>query len=206
MLNGGWVAGRKGTPGEYVPRDGYDAEFESMLGSLDARPRIVIDRERRVLWHSESAERLLTPPVPVRLDGGRLSADAAASAGLLSDFVQGIADHCESLLIRGENRRHWAMMVAWCVAESRDEICVLLNLSVPHRGVEESGLSRALRLTAAESRVLDEFARLYTPREIADRMQVSLSTVRSHLKQIHAKAGVETAVQLSQLVRGYCSC
>ena len=43
-------------------------------------------------------------------------------------------------------------------------------------------------------------------RPIADRMQVSISTVRSHLKQIHSKAGVETAVQLTQLVRGFCSC
>jgi DNA-binding CsgD family transcriptional regulator len=82
----------------------------------------------------------------------------------------------------------------------------LLNLSVPHRGVDESGLARALRLTAAETRVLDQFARLNSPREIAERMQISLSTVRSHLKQIHSKAGVETAVQLTQLVRGFCSC
>jgi DNA-binding CsgD family transcriptional regulator len=54
--------------------------------------------------------------------------------------------------------------------------------------------------------VLDLFARLNSPREIAERLQISLSTVRSHLKQIYSKAGVDSAVQLTQLVRGYCTC
>ena len=98
------------------------------------------------------------------------------------------------------------MALAWSLDSEWDAVCLLINLSVPHRSVAESGLAQALRLTGTETRVLDLFARLYSPREISDRLGTSLSTVRSHLKQIYSKAGVDSAVQLTQLVRGYCSC
>lgn len=198
----GAVCIRGGSAADYD----FSSEFERMLGSIDARPRVVIDRDRRVLWRSENAERLLSSPVPLRLSGGRLTTDTVTTANALTEFVEGVGHDCDSTLLRGESRKHWAMVLAWSAHDNPDDVCLLLNLSVPHRGVEESGLARALRLTAAETRVLDQFARLNTPREIAERMHVSLSTVRSHLKQIHSKAGVESAVQLTQLVRGFCSC
>lgn len=184
----------------------FDSEFEGMLGRIDARPRVVVDRELQVLWRSESAARLLRPPVPLQLTEGALTTDSSSAMSSLLELVEGVGCNCDSLLIRGESKKHWAMVLAWSPEEYSEAVCLLLNLSVPHRGVEQSGLARALRLTATETRVLDEFARLNTPREIAEEMGISLSTVRSHLKQIHSKAGVESAVQLTQLVRGYCSC
>ena len=177
-----------------------------MLGTVDARPRLVVDRDLRVVWQSDNATALLTTPVPLQITAGTIVADTGAASAALGDFIHNLSGDCDSLLLRGQSRRHWAMVLGWCPRDHPDLVCLLVNLSVPHRGVEESGLARALRLTAAETRVLDQFARLNSPREIAERMSVSLSTVRSHLKQIHSKAGVETAVQLTQLVRGFCSC
>ena len=177
-----------------------------MLGAMDARPRVVIDRDRHVLWQSDNVPRLLAAPVPLHVADGRLDADTTAVANALADFVEDVGHECNSMLVRGKCRRHWAMVLAWSPPERSDRVCLLLNLSVPHRTVEDSGLAQSLRLTASEARVLDQFARLNSPREIAERMGVSLSTVRSHLKQIHSKAGVETGVQLAQLVRGYCVC
>ena len=68
-----------------------------------------------------------------------------------------------------------------------------------------SGLAGELKLTNAEVRVLKEFAELNPPKQIARDLGVSLSTVRSHLKQIHAKAEVTTSLQLLRLAHTYCS-
>ena len=184
----------------------FDEQFETMLGLVDARPRLIITRDQRVLWRSDNAAALLTAPVPLQINDGKLSADSPSATASLAEFIEGISGDCASVLLRGQSRRHWAMLLGWSPQAEHDAICLLVSLSIPHRGVAESGLARALRLTSAETRVLDQFARLNSPREIAERMNVSLSTVRSHLKQIHSKAGVETAVQLTQLVRGFCSC
>jgi DNA-binding CsgD family transcriptional regulator len=53
--------------------------------------------------------------------------------------------------------------------------------------------------------VLKEFAELNSPKQIARDLGVSLSTVRSHLKQIHAKAAVTTSLQLLRLTHTFCS-
>lgn len=186
--------------------DDFEQQFEHMLGALDARPRVVVDRNMIVHWRSDNAARLLTRPFPLTIADGALGAGGGNADAALKEFVEELGSSCDTLLVRREGSRHWAMVIGWSMPRDPDLVCLLMNLSVPHRGVHESGLARALRLTATETRVLDHFARLNSPREIASEMDISLSTVRSHLKQIHSKAGVVSAVQLTQLVRGYCSC
>ncbi|TCJ41208.1 helix-turn-helix transcriptional regulator [Parafrankia sp. BMG5.11] len=195
--------GRKIAPA--VGRD-FELQFEKMLGALDARPRLVLDRDCGLVWCSDNATRLLVPPFPLHIENGALAVDDPSANAALADFVEAASGSCDSVLLRGRNTRHWAMVIGWSLPDDTDLVCLLMNLSIPHRGVQDSGLARALRLTATETRVLDHFARLYSPREIAQQMAISLSTVRSHLKQIHSKAGVESAVQLTQLVRGFCAC
>ncbi|MGX7952836.1 helix-turn-helix transcriptional regulator [Tsuneonella sp. HG249] len=180
--------------------------FEQMLGVIDARPRVVVDRERRVLWESPDAARLLQSPSPLHISGGVLGTDHASSTSTLAEFLEDASTACDSLLIRSRTQRHWAMILAWTPKGLSNTVCVLANLSIPYKSVKESGLARALQLTAAEARVLDEFSLMRCPREIADNLNISLSTVRTHLKQIHSKSGVASAVQLTQLVRGYCAC
>lgn len=186
----------------------YDPEttFESWLGLLDARPRLVVNRDLEVLWESRNAAELLKPPMPVHLAGGLLGSTVDQIMGELREFIGKVGRGCETLLLKTTGERHWAMVMALSPPRDPDLVCLMFNLSIPHRSVEQSGLAKALGLTATEARVLDQYASLNTPREIADLMGVTLSTIRSHLKQIHAKAGVNSAVQLTQLVRGFCSC
>ena len=183
-----------------------DRTFEHWLGSLDARPRLVIDRELQIIWQSDNAAELVQRPVPLFLEKGFLAADTEQASNELADFIEVVGEDCKTLLVRGSEKKHWAMVMALSPLEYSGLVFLMMNLSVPHRSVEQSGLATALSLTCAEARVLDQFARLNTPCEIAEVLGVSPSTVRSHMKQIHCKAGVGSAVQLTQLVRGYCSC
>ncbi len=192
-------------PPAHSGREGLKAQFEEMLFAIDARPRVVVDRDCKVLWRSDRAAKLLRPPVPLLIVNDRLTASSPAAFAELQDFIEGVSGHCGSHLVRTSGR-HWAMVLGWTLDTDPDAVCLLVNLSVPHRQVDESGLAKALRLTTTETRVLDLFARMNSPREIAERLQISLSTVRSHLKQIYSKAGVDSAVQLTQLVRGFCTC
>lgn len=186
----------------------YDPEttFESWLGLLDARPRLVVNRDLEVLWESRNAAELLQPPMPVHLAGGVLGSTADPVTAELREFIGEVGRSCETLLLKISGERHWAMVMALSPRRDPDVVCLMFNLSIPHKSVDQSGLAKAIGLTATETRVLDQYACLNTPREIADLLGVSLSTIRSHLKQIHSKAGVSTAVQLTQLVRGFCSC
>jgi DNA-binding CsgD family transcriptional regulator len=183
----------------------YDRYVLSFHGAADARPRLVLDRHCAVLWHGPNVARLLGDLIPLRLAKGRLVAESAAGDDALAQFVERVGTECDRLLLRSADRRHWAMIQAWSPPDREDLVCAVVNLSIPCRTVQESGLAKTLGLTATESRVLDEFARLRAPKEIADTLSISLSTVRSHLKQVHSKAGVSSAVHLARLVSGYCT-
>ena len=41
------------------------------------------------------------------------------------------------------------------------------------------------------------------PNQIAERLNISVSTVRSHLKQIHTKMSVNSSVHLLRITRAY---
>jgi DNA-binding CsgD family transcriptional regulator len=94
---------------------------------------------------------------------------------------------------------------AWKPLQWDRAVCVMATPSLAQEDVVGSGLARELNLTNAEARVLREFAELNSPKQIACNLGVSLSTVRSHLKQIHAKAAVTTSMQLLRLTHTFCS-
>lgn len=185
--------------------DDYRAHFASVLEDFDQRPRLVVDRGMQVLWNCENSPKMLVSPLPVQLDKGRLVAENAARQQEIAEFLSRVGREPERKLVRGASRRHWTMLRAWKTGGGNFAACIVFSPSLPHRGIEDSGLADELGLTRAEIRVLQEFAGLSSPREIALELGVSLSTVRSHLKRIHAKASVTSSVQLLRLTHTFCS-
>jgi DNA-binding CsgD family transcriptional regulator len=182
-------------------RDEFAAAFEAH----DCRPKLVVDHDQNVLWACENAQRILSDAMPLCIRKGKLVVDDDELRGELVDFLHNSGPQSERKLIRGKTKRQWAVLRAWRPAHWERAVCVLASPSVPLEDIMSSGLARELKLTNAEIRVLKEFAELSTPKQIARDLGVSLSTVRSHLKQIHAKASVTTSMQLLRLTHTFCS-
>jgi len=181
------------------------AEFGAALGDFDHRPKLVIDYDQTVLWSSDDARRILVEPMPLRLVKGKLLVDDVDPRTEFAEFLHNVGPQMERKLIRGPDKRHWAVVRAWRPAGWEGAVCLLCTPSLPLRDIAESGLARELRLTKAEARVLKEFSELSTPKQIAGELGVSLSTVRSHLKTIHAKAAVSSSAELLRLAHTFCS-
>jgi DNA-binding CsgD family transcriptional regulator len=188
-----------------VMADECRAEFAAAFEEHDARPRLVVDYDRTVLWCCENTPRLLDGPMPLCIRGGKLLVDDDALRGEFVEFLHNAGAAISRKLIRGKAKRHWAVLRAWKPAHWDRAVCVLASPSLPLQDIVASGLARELKLTNAEARVLKEFAELNSPKQIARDLGVSLSTVRSHLKQIHAKASVTTSLQLLRLTHTFCS-
>lgn len=181
------------------------AEFAAAFENLDPRPKLVVDHDLQVLWCCDDAERLLGAPMPICIRNGKLIVDDDELRRDFVDFIHAVDPQVQRKLIRGKAKRHWAVLWAWKPASWERAVCVLVSPSVPVRDIVASGLAKELNLTNAEARVLKEFAELSSPKQIARDLGVSLSTVRSHLKQIHAKASVTTSLQLLRLTHTFCS-
>lgn len=181
------------------------AEFAAAFEAFDMRPRIVVDYDQRVLWCCDNSERLLDGPMPLCIRKDKLVVDDHELRGEFVDFLHGVGPDMQRKLIRGKAKRHWAVVRAWQPMRWDRAVCVVATPSRVQRDIVGSGLARELKLTNAEARVLSEFAELSSPKQIASDLGVSLSTVRSHLKQIHAKAAVTTSMQLLRLTHTFCS-
>jgi len=182
------------------------AAFSTALDGFDCRPKLVIDCDQRVLWSCSNTARIIDGLMPLCVRKGKLAIDE--DEDLRRDFVEFLHNagpDVRRMLIRGKGKRHWAVVHAWKPAHWDSAVCALVSPSLPLLDVNASGLTGALKLTNAEARVLKEFAELNSPKQIAADLGVSLSTVRSHLKQIHAKAAVTTSLQLLRLAHTFCS-
>ena len=178
--------------------------FSRRARAADRSPRLLIDGQCQVLWQSPDAERLLQPPLPLWLKGGRVHATSGAGAKSWPDFVENIAEEGERLLLTGEAAGTWVLLRGWAERFGAHRLIFLkCALSWPFRDVASSGLAKDFGLTRSECAVLDEFARLTKPSEIAERLNISVSTVRSHLKQIHTKMSVNSGVHLLRITRAY---
>lgn len=188
-----------------VLADECRAEFGAAFEAFDPRPKIVVDYDQRVLWCCDDAPRLLEGPMPLCIRKGKLVIDDDELRGEFVEFLHNLGPDIQRKLIRGKAKRHWALLRAWKPAHWERAVCVVASPSLPLQDIVDSGLAGELKLTQAEVRVLKEFAELNSPKQIARDLGVSLSTVRSHLKQIHAKAAVTTSQQLLRLTHTFCS-
>jgi DNA-binding CsgD family transcriptional regulator len=185
-----------------------DPEYERLIGEtladVDRRAKVVIRPDLQVLWQSANAPELLTRPAPVILEHGHLLFPSTNQVNGAHAFLESVEDTPRQHLLRAQAKGHWALLQAWTLPTRQRMIAVVCSLSVPCRKVADSGLAEELNLTRSETSVLDLFARMQTPREIAQDLGISVGTVRSHLKQIYSKAEVESAVQLLRLTHEYC--
>jgi DNA-binding CsgD family transcriptional regulator len=171
----------------------------------DPSPKILIDEDCNILWRSDDAERLLQPPLPLSIKGGRLNATSASGGRGWISFIDGLGEENGRLLLTGPGATTW-VLVTGCAERHEGHRLIFLKcaMSWPFRDVASSGLSEDFGLTRSESAVLDKFAQLKKPVQIAEELEISVSTVRSHLKQIHAKMAVNSGVQLLRITRAYC--
>ena len=180
--------------------------FLCAAAKRDPNPKVVIDGDCRVRWCSPGAEKLLEAPMPLCIKGGRLLANEGSGSHAWPPFVENLNETGDRLMLTGRMSGNWILVRGWAEWHGEERIVFLTcALSRPLRSVESSGLAADLGLTKTECAVLDAFARLEKPRQIAERLNISLSTVRSHLKQVHTKTSVNSSVQLLRLTRMYCN-
>lgn len=178
--------------------------FSRQIAAADRSPRVLVDPHCRVLWESPEAEGLLQPPMPLWIKGGRVHAIAGSGAKTWPSFIENVGEEGGRLLLTGKEAGTWILLRGWAARfEKRRLIFLKCAMSWPFRDVASSGLAEDFGLTRSECAVLDEFARLAKPNQIAERLNISVSTVRSHLKQIHTKMSVNSGVHLLRITRAY---
>lgn len=184
------------------------AIYEAAIGwlSRDVRPRIILAADRSVIWCNQSAEVMLDDRYPVWLQDGSLKMSSVLATGSFDAYLTSLGQAVRRFLIREETYERGMLVSGWGAGSGTEAIKFLefVVRSLP-LDARTSGMTEQFGLTPSESDVIDCLAEMMAPKIIAQKMAVSVHTVRTHIRNIHQKLEVSSQAQLTRTILAYCS-
>lgn len=160
-------------------------------------PTFLIGEGARILWVNAAAERILVQGEPfLRQNGLLVCADKSQGAGFQvflasvqtepGAWIMNQADQTR-LLVRGESLRP---------AGEEHAVSVMLYPTNAEERYVWADFGRIFRLTKAELAVVKVLLNGASVDEIAEQQAVSVETVRTHVRRLYSKLGVNNREQL----------
>lgn len=171
---------------------------------------LIVDRSGRATIANHAAERLVQRGDGLRLVLGALDCEDARETRelreALSRSAEGEGSGASMAISRRSGRRPLSVVVAplpvgggWLADDAPAALLVVTDPDEPS-GAAPDLLSALYGLTPAEARTAVALAEAERPAEIADRLGVSVATVRTHMQRAFAKTGTSRQSELVRLV------
>lgn len=157
----------------------------------EMRARLLVTRGLDVVWMNEAARTLQDDGELFGVEGGRLASQSRALARLAA---QARSEEARCLAAAGSDGRTW---VIWA-REVATSPTSLIGLTLQRVGgeVRFQALIETHLLSPSEGRIVEMLLAGLETGRIAQIMDVSLETVRSHLKRAYQKMGVRSRGEL----------
>jgi DNA-binding CsgD family transcriptional regulator len=172
---------------------------------------VVLDRMGAVIFANRAARALHAAGGPILLKDGtltaRLPAEAAAMSARLRAVAEGRAGGAVRLTDPGGARAAFALVaplrgrVAGLLDNEglRSAACAVFVSAGPPPPADARTMMRIYDLTPAEARVAAELAQGRSYAAIAGSLGISINTVKTHMRRILAKAGVDRPAEFASL-------
>lgn len=170
------------------PRQGLRPAAAGAWSNFDPRPRFELDRDGCLSGTNAAGERLLSGGV-IALNDGRLRFGSPRSNRALERALD-ISRRAErqKVVLRTLDGV-WRAGDVYAAPGDAPILLILAPDEVLHRD-DIGALADAFELTRAEAQILDGLCTGLCPKEIAQGLNISEHTVRTHLRAIYGKLGV----------------
>jgi DNA-binding CsgD family transcriptional regulator len=159
---------------------------------------LLVDDQLRVLHMNNAARRRFDGGHTIEVSNGRMTAQSAQDMHTVRDAVLAATGRMRRglLELHRQGRREVYAVVPLQLSEhqtlalllaSRDDVCQALSWQA---------FARLHGLTPAEAAVLEGLCKGERPNELADRFGVAISTIRTQIASVRAKAGAQTVGEL----------
>jgi DNA-binding CsgD family transcriptional regulator len=191
---------------QHLARDAYDVGLVALFSSM-GRAAAIVGADGRLVTLNNRAEAMVAAGTVLLLDG-RLRpsrrGDAAAFDQMLGNARPGGSERVServALSVPGDGHTVIAQALALDPRVAGPRKRLVLFRDPAHEGGADPGPAlQLLGLTPAEARVAALVGTGHSPRDAADELELSLNTVRSALKVIFDKLGVNRQSELAKLV------
>ncbi|MFN3914951.1 MAG: helix-turn-helix transcriptional regulator [Aquabacterium sp.] len=191
-----------------------DRQHSAALQALDRLDAgvLIVDRRGLIIQSSARAEVMLRECPELVVDGGRLSLHPPSLRDKLLALVRAALDTAQgrggqagtALIVPRSQRTPLVLSVAPLSAHAgvydRDQPAALIFIRDPEASLDVTHLRELFGLTRAEATVAAALGRGRSLEDIATDLNVSIGTVRTHLKRSLAKTGTHRQAQLVALM------
>lgn len=189
------------------PVDTSDARMaDTLLAYLhdDSLARLVIDGDLRILWANRAARSLLAEQGSVAERSGMLSfADAEGRQTLVQAFDDLPTEGRHVALHIADSQEHLIIGVRPIMHGARPAFAVHFHFTLTGFATVYADLRTIFALTRREHSIVLELLEGRSAAAIAERLDLSLETVRSHVRQAYAKLQVRSREQLFAKLQPY---
>jgi DNA-binding CsgD family transcriptional regulator len=159
----------------------------------EERARILVDGNLTAHWMNSSAEALMNKSNSVVHRYGRILPRDRRVEGELRTFVERATSEVSAQCISDPGTGEQVVVTATRLASPWQHLVgMTLQRANYDVSVRLADLQQALGLTPTEARVAHHLFNGKTAEETAEDLQVSLDTVRTHIKRTYAKVGVSS--------------
>lgn len=170
----------------------------------EPRPRLLVTEEMALIWADPRIETMALGDYGLSLRTGRLTSTGAPAHQLLQAFVADLGGELGVATFPSERGPGGLVMRGRRVDHEGRR---LLGLELEREGDEASycyvGVRQAFGLTCAEERVLQKLLQGRTATMVAEELEISLETARTHIRQAYAKIGANCREALFHRLRAY---
>lgn len=159
---------------------------------------------QRVVWHNDGAAKLIEDADGFDLRDGFLVCSASSSGNKLGRFLSQLGTKLSTLVLPREDGAAHLLLRGWKVGWDGDALCCLELVSDDGDFTAEyRDIDAIFGLTRSEHRVILGMLQGNQVGALADRLSVSVDTVRTHVRHIYDKVGVNSREELFALMHPY---
>ena len=153
----------------------------------DRRARLIVRASGEVLWVSAAAQETLARGAPLLVQDGWLTGASQQHTSHLKLLLKSVTSAAPCWFLEEDDALIWGQHI-----EAEGEACIGLTLRPTRENFDVSALAEARRLTTAEARILSMMLSGIEGARIAEVLEISVETLRTHVKHIYRKLGVNS--------------
>jgi DNA-binding CsgD family transcriptional regulator len=174
--------------------------LETWLG-MERRARLIVSDELVLLWCNSAGRCLLERRDPLLLCGDAVRPRNPAESRRFQDFVRRTSPEVSVLCLADHDRE--GHLLAAAVRLPGGLVGVTACLAADEPEPRWADLREAFGLTASEREIAQALSSGLTAEAVAQKLQTSVKTVRTHIRHIYSKLGVSSREELFHKLTPY---
>lgn len=165
-------------------------------------PLALLQKDGRLVWCNAAAMRLLQENSPIVLRNGLLGTRRSAAMAAFRSWLKDVSEEPSFHIVRGNVPQGNVVIQAMAVLGAKGEVvgCRLRSASAR---TDIADLTMALGVTPAQSGIVQRMILGSSLEQISEETGLSITTVRTHLRNVYARLGISSRDELFRLCLPY---